>query len=107
MVFLVHSAIHLYGKLADSRKTCTKYFQTLLKTIDSTFSHNKNLYRCLSNIIFKADVLNSSDRENELGCLRRTEKFLSKNKFAFYVRNVEITFLCIVLYNCLQLCLES
>jgi len=35
LVFLVHSAIELYDKMSESRKSCTKYFRSLLSFIVS------------------------------------------------------------------------
>ena len=74
MVFFVHSAYHLYENIDKSRLSCTKYFQKVLKHINCNYSSDEKLCSRLTNIIFKADVLNSSDRENQLGCLRRKEK---------------------------------
>ena len=73
MVFLVHSAIHLHEKVDKSRCSCTKYSQSILAFVDSPFSSETDKCRHLTNTIFKADVLHTSDRENELGCIRRKE----------------------------------
>ena len=64
MAFLLHSAMHIYEKLEEPRRRCTKYFRSLLEFVDTPFSHNKNACRSFTNVIFKADVLHSSDKEN-------------------------------------------
>ena len=79
MEFLVYSAITLFDKLHESRKTCCNYFMSLLKYVDTPYSKIDNICKSLTKIVFKAYVLNNSDGENELGCLRRKEK-LAKQK---------------------------
>ena len=74
MVHLVYSAFKLYENLDSSRRSCTKYFRSLLSYVDSPFSSDSAICKRLSNVIFKAEVLHLSDKENELGCLRRREK---------------------------------
>ena len=61
-------------KIDKNRLICTKYFQKILKHINCNYSSDEKLISSLTNIIFKADVQNSSDRESQLGCLRRKEK---------------------------------
>ena len=78
MFFFVHSAYHLYEKIDKNRLLCTKYFRKILQYINCNYSSDEKLCSSLTNIIFKADVLNSSDRESQLGCLRRKEKLSSK-----------------------------
>ena len=73
LVYLVHSPIELYDKIIESRKSCTKYFRLLLSFIYTPYSRNVNICKRLTNIIFKAEVLHKSDKENQLGCLRRKE----------------------------------
>ena len=77
LVFFVHTAMGLYEKLTQSRQSCTKYFHSLLSFVDTPYSNNVNICKRLTNIIFKAEVMHKSDRENELGCLRRREKLSS------------------------------
>ena len=67
-----------------SRKSCTKYF-SVITFIDTPSSQNVNLCNCLTIIMFKAKVLHKSDRENQLGCLRRKEK-LSWYHTDFYIQ---------------------
>ena len=47
---------------------------SVITFIDTPYSQNVNICNCLTNIMFKAEVLHKSDRENQLGCLRRKEK---------------------------------
>ena len=77
IVFFVHSAFHVFDNLCESRKYCGNYMLKLLEMVNSSLARNKSACKSLKNILFKAYVLNHSDRENELGCLRRREK-LSK-----------------------------
>ena len=52
----------------------------LLELNDSSLAKNKRAYQSLKkNILFKVYVLNNSDRENELGCLRRREKLSNQD----------------------------
>ena len=74
MVYFVNTVIFLYEKVKDPHKNCTKYVRNLLSFVDSPISSNRNLCKHLTNFMFKADVLNRSDKENLLGCLRRKEK---------------------------------
>ena len=74
MVFLVHSATSMYETLKEPYRRCTKYFRSSLGFIDTPFSRNIGVCKRLTNVIFKGDVLHRSDRENQLGCLRRKEK---------------------------------
>ena len=62
--------------MIESRKSCTKYFRLLLSFIDTPYSRNVNICKRLTNIIFKAEVLHKSDKENQLGCLRRKENLI-------------------------------
>ena len=56
MVFLVHTAIHLHEKIDKSRRSSTKYFQSILAFVDSPFSSETDICRRLTNTIFKANV---------------------------------------------------
>ena len=78
MVHLVFSAFHLYKQLDSSRRSCTKYFRSLISYVDSPYSNDTAICKRLTNVIFKAEVLHLSDKENELGCLRRKEKLQKK-----------------------------
>ena len=63
MVFFVHSAFTLYSKVDKSRLNCTKYFQSLIALVDTPFATKPDIRRRLTNLIFKADVLHTSDNE--------------------------------------------
>ena len=78
VVFFVHSAMEIHGKLPKSKKHCTQYVVKLLQLIDVPFADDQKICRTLINTLTKAYVLNESDREKQMGCLRRQEK-LSNN----------------------------
>ena len=80
MVHLVYSAFHLYENLESSRRSCTKYFRSLISFVNSPYANDAAICKRLTNVIFKAEVLHLSDRENELGCLRRKEKLQTQRK---------------------------
>ena len=73
-VFFVHSASTLYEKLGATRRCCRTYVQKSFGYIASPWAENVPACKTLANILLKACVLNNSDRERELGCLRRKEK---------------------------------
>ena len=73
-VFFVHSAYILQNSLHDSKKNCRIYFRNCLSFIDAPLASRSEACQTLCNVLFKAYVLNSSDREATLGCLRRKEK---------------------------------
>ena len=79
LVFFVHTAMGLYEKITQSRRSCTKYFRSLLSFVDTPYSNNVNICKRLTNIIFKAEVMHKSDRENELGCLKEKRKIININ----------------------------
>ena len=74
LVYLVLSAIELYYKMIESRKSCTKYFRLLLSFIDTPYSQKVNICKRLTNIIFKAEVLHKSDRENPTRLFEKKRK---------------------------------
>ncbi|ESO11756.1 hypothetical protein HELRODRAFT_166784 [Helobdella robusta] len=73
-VYLVHSAVHIISKLSPPKACCRKYVSTLLSYVDAPLSNNTMACRSLVNVLLKAHVIHHSDREQELGCLRRREK---------------------------------
>ena len=73
-VNFVHCAMNLHESLSKTRRNCVKYFSRLLSYIDSPIAKIEKACKTLSNTLFKGFVLNSSDRESSLGCLRRREK---------------------------------
>ena len=52
----------------------------LLSYIDAPISDNVQACHTLANVLMKAFVLDKSDREKQIGCLRRKEKL---NKICF------------------------
>ena len=76
-VFFVHVAHQTHGALPPGKARCRNYLKRLYSNIDAPIANIADACLTLSNIILKAFVLNDSDRERELGCLRRKEK-LSK-----------------------------
>ena len=57
MVHLVFSAFHLYKQRDSSRRSCTKYFRSLILYVDSPYSSDTAICKSLTNVIFKAEVL--------------------------------------------------
>jgi hypothetical protein len=73
-VFFVHSAVHVISKLSPPKAGCRKYIASLLSYVDAPLANNSMACRTVANVLLKAHVLHHSDREQELGCLRRREK---------------------------------
>ena len=78
-VFFVHTAHATHGKLPAEKGRCRNFLKNLFSSIDAPIATIPGACLTLTNIILKAFVLNSSDRERELGCLRRKEKLSSKS----------------------------
>ena len=79
VAFFVHSAMEVYDRLPIAKKHCQRYVVNLLRHIDVSFAADERICRTLTNTMSKAYVLNESDREKEICCLRCQEK-LSENK---------------------------
>ena len=79
-VNFVHCAMFLHNALPEPRKNCGKYFRRLLSLIDCPIAKITKACLTLSNTLFKGFVLNSSDRESSLGCLRRKEKLSTEKQ---------------------------
>ena len=77
-VFFVHSAIKIYEGLPKNKKHCYRYVIKLFTFIDVPFAHDNTVCRTIFNVISKAYVLNESDVEKTVGCLRRQEKLSEK-----------------------------
>ena len=77
-VFFVHSSMTVHGKIPEQRRNCCKYFKNLISHIDTEIASNGKICQTLTNIVYKAYVQNNSDREREVGCLRRKEKLSKK-----------------------------
>lgn len=73
-VFFVHSAYKVHAKLSPNKQRCRNYLKRVFSLIDATIASNAGACLTLANTLLKAFVLNNSDRERELGCLRRREK---------------------------------
>ena len=79
-VNFVHCAMFLHNALPEPRKNCGNYFRRLLSLIDCPIAKITEACLTLSNTLFKGFVLNSSDSESSLGCLRRKEKLSSEKQ---------------------------
>jgi len=73
-VYFVHSAVHAISRLSPLKSGCRQYLANLLSSVDVPLSTNAMACRTVANVLLKAHVLHHSDREQELGCLRRREK---------------------------------
>lgn len=76
-VHFVHSAYELFHKC--NLHCCRAHLSQALASIDSPMVAIQGACLTLSNIFLKAFVLDNSDKERQLGCLRRKEKLLGKN----------------------------
>ena len=72
--FLVHTAVHLFASLPTHKIRCRKYLVEILSFVDAPLAKDSMACRTLGNVLLKAHVNDTSDRERQLGCLRRTEK---------------------------------
>ena len=72
--YFVHSAVYILGKLSPPKSSCRQYLARLLSYVDAPIPDNDMACRTVVNVLLKAHVLHHSDREQELGCLRRREK---------------------------------
>ena len=70
-VYFVHTAYHLHQ---NHKFRCNKHFAELLSKINAPIAENTSACISLANILLKAFVINNSDKEKALGCLRRKEK---------------------------------
>ena len=75
-VFFVHSAVTLQQSLQGLKQYCRTYLKRCLSyyTVDTPFASSSGASQTLCNVLFKAFVSYSSDRECTLGCLRKQEK---------------------------------
>lgn len=69
--FFVHNAYSLHGM---TKMRCCFHFAELLSFVDAPLASNNAACTTLANILLKAPVLNVSDKEKVVGCLRRQEK---------------------------------
>ena len=75
-VNFMHSAYTLFEK--HNVHCCRTHLSQTFARIDSPMALIKGACVTVSNILLKAFVLNNSDKERQLGCLRRKEKLLGK-----------------------------
>ena len=75
-VHFVHSAYKLFDKC--NLHCCRAYLSQALYCIDNPVVAIQGACLTLSNIFLKAFVLDNSDKERQLGCLRRKEKQSAK-----------------------------
>ena len=73
-VHFVYCGMKMHELIQEPRRNCGKYFSRLLSLIDCPMAKNAKAYVTLRNTLFKGFVLNNSDQEREIGCLRRREK---------------------------------
>ena len=76
-VHFVHSAYKLFVNC--NLHCCRAHLSQALSRIDSAMSIIQGACVTLSNILLKSFVLDNSDKERQLGCLRRKEKLSSQN----------------------------
>ena len=74
--FFVHGSFKVMNSLPHSRCRCRKYFKRVIGKIDAPIANDNTACNTITNILFKAFVNNNSDRQSELGCLRRKENYL-------------------------------
>ena len=76
-VHFVHSAYKLFDRC--NLHCCRAHLSEALYCFDSPVVAIQGACLTLSNIFLKAFVLDNSDKERQLGCLRRKEKLSAKN----------------------------
>ena len=72
--FFVHGSFKVMNSLPPSRRRCRKHFKRVIGNIDVPIANDNTACHTITNILFKAFVNNNSDRQSELGRLRRKEK---------------------------------
>ena len=58
----------------QTKMRCRFHFAELLSFVDAPLAGSKAACTTLANILLKAHILNVSDKEKSLGCLRRQDK---------------------------------
>ena len=71
--------INVLVRLLPVKARCRNFLKRLYACIDAPIATISDAGLTMSNIMLKAFVLNNSDCERELGCLRRKEKLSSKS----------------------------
>ena len=70
-VFFVHNAYNLHDQ---AKMRCRFHFAELLSFVDVPLAGSKAACTTLANILLKAHVVNVSNKEKSLGCLKRQDK---------------------------------
>ena len=80
LIYVAHQ-VPLSLKLPSGNAQCRNYLilKRLFSCIDAPIAYISDAFLNISNMVLKAFVLNNTDRERELGCLRRKEKLSSKS----------------------------
>ena len=73
-VHFVHAGHVLYQR---TQIKCTRHLANVLFFVNSPIACSEAACKTLANILLKAFVLNVSDRQRSVGCLRRQEKLSS------------------------------
>ena len=78
LILTVHFVYSAYKLFEDHNLPCCRaHLIQILSCIDSPMALIKEAYFSMSNILLKAFVLDHSDKDRQLGCLRRREKLSS------------------------------
>ena len=72
--FFVHSAVQVLTSLSLHKFISRTYFISLLSQIEASIAENYAAFQTLANVLLKGRVCDKSDREQQLGCLRRRKK---------------------------------
>ena len=73
-IWYILSNIVLLTHSKQALKQCRFHFAEILSFVDAPLATNNAACTTLANILLKAQVLNVSDKEKAVGCLRRQEK---------------------------------
>ena len=68
---LVYCAMKIQEHLDTLKARCRTYLKKCFSHVSSLLAKNEKACHSLANIILKAFVVDNSDKERELGCLRR------------------------------------
>ena len=74
-VFFAHNAYNFHDQ---SKMRCRFHFAELLSFVDAPLAGSNAACTTLAKIPLKDHVLNVSDKEKSLGCLRRQDKLSNK-----------------------------
>ena len=74
----LQTAVHLLEVLQRAKNSCRTYVTKVLSFYDHPLAEDNVALHSLVNILLKAQVKHFSEREQQLGCLRRREKVTRK-----------------------------